>query len=164
MADAPSYYTPAKLNPQHLEICRLRAMGMKNTEICKELNISYQTVMYIVNHAGRAKIEELIEDRDNCVRQVADKIQFLSTIAVDVIEDNLLGEVVDEKKSQVAFRVLDRAGHGPVRKLKTENLHGYFTRDDLEKLKARSIAGRSGKPMIETAGIDIGALPNVQDK
>jgi hypothetical protein len=144
-------YSLQRLNQVHKEILRRHFVGQKAVEIAAELNLSPVTVSYTINNPlAKEMLQDLDAGADASVQDVPARIR---EIAIDAVE--VLNEMVIDKGTPPALRlraatdVLDRAGHGAVKKVEGRVAHGYFTSDEISRLVAEAKAA-AGKGPIRT--------------
>ncbi len=120
----------------HHEICRLSLAGMHNVDIARHLGISEVTVSTTLNsEIVKRKMAVLQGARDMDAVSIAKRIQELAPKAVDVLND-LLDSQVEAIQLRSAVDVLDRAGHGAVKK--ELSLTGHLSKDDIDQIKNRA--------------------------
>ena len=120
----------------HHEILRLSLTGMKGVDIARQLNISEATVSTTLNsEIAKRKMARLQGARDMDAVSVSKKIQELAPKAVEVL-DKLLDSQVEAIKFRTAADVLDRAGHGAVKK--ELNISGHLSKEDIDEIKNRA--------------------------
>lgn len=130
------------------EVARRIVLGQKNVEISNDLGITPQTVSYVRNSPiVQDKITKLHASSDLETTNIAHRIKMIAPQALDLLESLIItgkvgNEVVPAKvRADHAESMLDRAGYVPPREIRALNLHGHFTSDDIEKLKARALSG-----------------------
>lgn len=120
----------------HHEIVRLLVMGAKSKDIAKQLNVSDAMVSYTANSAiVQRQIAVMRGARDADAVTISKKIQELAPKAVEVL-DKLLDSQQENIQLKSAVDVLDRAGHGAVKK--EMSLVGHLTKEDIDEIKARA--------------------------
>lgn len=79
------------------------------------------------------------ERRDEETFQLTSRIQSLASDALEELEDRINGEAIDDVKTKdlagIATSLLDRAGHSPVSRRESRNLHVHLTEDDISEIK-----------------------------
>lgn len=122
----------------HHEIVRLAACGAKEVDIASILGVTPQMVSYTLNSAiVKRQLSLLRAARDVESIDVAKRIQEIALTAVEKMAQ--LVESPDEKVALPACRdILDRAGHGAVKKMQVDSRSMVFTPEDLIEIKARA--------------------------
>lgn len=122
----------------HQEICRRVLLGQKNTEIAEDLNVTPQMVSYTRNSAlVKDKLEAMTAAADANTVDIAQRIREIAPRALEVMTD-----LMDDTNTAAAVRIrtamdlLDRAGHGAVKKIQTDSTT-HITVEQLENLKRR---------------------------
>jgi len=128
----PSYELQ-KLRHEHQEILRLTVMGMTATDVANELGVTPVTVRNVVGSAvSQGLLSAMHAARNGAAVDVGAALTAAAPRAFKVVEQafrSVLGDTLDDAASgsrqlnltdkevvDTAFRLLDRAGHGPVRK------------------------------------------------
>ena len=161
MGKVPGYnrkYEIQHMWDRHHEIVRMALIGETAETISNRLGITPQTVSNTLNsRIVMDKLAILRAERDASSVDVAKAIRELAPRAVEVMAtlldvENNLG-VSHSVRLNAAKDMLDRNGHAAPKVIETRNLHGVFTKDDLDdiKKKAHALAIESG--MIEEAEI-----------
>ena len=128
----------------HHEIARRLVIGEKTKQIAQALNVTEMTVRNTANSpVVRDQIALLQAARDVKCIDVAREIQDTAPKALALLQDIISGEGPGETASinlraHTARDMLDRAGHGAVKRFQGELAHGLFTAGDIEELKKRS--------------------------
>lgn len=129
-------YQIEKMWNVHHEISRLLLLGMKNVDIARQLNVSEVMVSYTKNSAlVQRKLDIMSGARDHDAVTISNRIKELAPKAVEVME-GLLDSEVEMIQFRAAVDILDRAGHGAVKK--EISLHGELTEADLIDIKNRA--------------------------
>lgn len=137
-------YNLRQLNAVHMEILRRHFVGQKSVEIAEALGLSPVTVSYTINNPLAVEIlEQMQSGALASVQNVQERLKALAVDAVDVLE-----EMVTEPSAPPALRVraaqdvLDRAGHGAVKKVEGRLVHGLFTSDEIAAIvqQAKGVA------------------------
>lgn len=125
---------------RHHQICRLAVLGLKGVEIARQLGISEQTVSNTLNSAIVKRHLSILRDAaDLAAVDVAAEIKALAPLATKRIRGILENDNAEDKlHASVAQDILDRAGHGAIKKVQSENLHAHLTLDEIEEIKARA--------------------------
>lgn len=122
----------------HHEIMRLSVAGMKPKDIARVLNVSVPMVSYTMNSTiAKNRLDIMRGARDADAIDIHHRIQELAPVAVDKLEE-LLDSEIENIKLKAATDILDRAGHGAVKTLRTENIHAHFTGEEIEEMKERA--------------------------
>jgi len=132
-----------KIWSAHREISRLAAMGYKQQEICRELNLSTSCVWNALNKNPLVKerIAVLQGEKDVNTVEVGKKIKALQGVALEIMEDDLLVEGVEDSvklrdlRSKTALKLLEMGGNGPIKKV--DNTAGLFSHEDMKDIKKR---------------------------
>ena len=139
----PSGDTPSQplthLWERHKEIMRRLVAGDRQVDIAKDLQMTQSRMSIICNSpAFKTQLERLSMGADNNALDVQDRVTALSIDAMSVLEDVLQnGDDLPKKlQVEVAKDIMDRAGHGAVKK--TAVLNATLTADDLEDMRMRS--------------------------
>lgn len=137
-----------EMRSRHQQILRMDIRGIPQTEIAEFLGITAVMVSVVQNsdiyRAEKATLQKEINGRVVTeASQVKEKILKLSGHAIDELEDILRDKFTDPKlKADVAFDVLDRAGHKPAQQIEVVSYKdklqvAYLRRKErLEKEKA----------------------------
>jgi len=129
------------INDLHKAISRMAALGLKNVDIARELNISPQTVSNVKNSPlGAIQIENLHNIYDNSSFDVMSRIRDLLPKCVDTLQEIL--ENPDQKISpttrlKASLSTLAIAGHGPINK--NVVMSGVLSKEKIDELKQRAI-------------------------
>ena len=141
-------YTVQQIWQSYHEILRLKLLGMKNKAIADIVKLSPVSVSTILNSpVVRRRLEEMQAARDLGTVDVAKRIAAIQVKAVTVLEE-ILDD--DEERSttraQVAQDMLDRGGHGAIKR--QEVLSAYLTSDDILKIRERAQEIRTGAQQV----------------
>ena len=127
------------------EIARRVTLGQKNTEIANALGVTPEMVSYVRNSPlVQEKITELQVRADNETVDVSKRIKNLAPHAIKLLEDLIVSGKIENEKIPARIRlkhaesVLDRAGHAAPKEVRSLNLHGHYTSEELEEIKARA--------------------------
>lgn len=122
----------------HHEVVRLALIGMKSVDIADHLGVSPVMVSYTLRSPiVQEKMNQLQAVRDIDAIDVAKEIQELAPRAVRVLGELLECELPNVR-AKAATDLLDRAGHAAIRTIRTENLHGHFSADEIKEIKDRA--------------------------
>jgi len=134
----------------HHEILRLSALGMKGVDVAQILCCTPQTVYNVTNgELGRSILARLNGERDKNATDVAKRIEEISEYAVEVIDEALRDKEAGlNLRVATSFRILDRAGHGPVQKIRGNFNHALFGREEIEEIKRNALAAGVANGMI----------------
>ncbi len=131
-------YTLKEIQDSHREIARLLVTGMKHVDIAEMLGVTPAMVSYTANSpVVKRQLENLRAARDIDAVEVANRIQALAPVALDVLED-LMEASADETRRKIAESMLDRAGHGAVRNVRLESLSMHLSMADIVEIKNRA--------------------------
>jgi len=135
-------YNIQQIWQNHHEVLRLKLLGLKNKRIAEICNLTPEMVSNIINSpVARTRLEEMQAARDLDAVDVGKKIQTLQVKAVDFLEEVLEDDsAMTSTRVKVAQDLLDRGGHGAVRR--QEILSAHLTSEDIERIKERAIAAR----------------------
>jgi hypothetical protein len=135
----PRKYQIEQLWEVHHEILRRLVIGQKSVEIARDLDVTAAVVSYVKNsEVGKRQLSLLRSSSDLETVNVAGKIKELAARAVQVMEASLAEEQPMQTRMKGAVDILDRAGYGAPKILRTENVHAHLTMDDIEEIKARA--------------------------
>ncbi len=141
--DGNQNYELCRMYGMHDEIVRLYTSGLKFVTIAHHLQISPQTVSNLINDPlAQARISKLREARDAEAVEIGSRIMEIAPLAVDMVKKALLEGIskgdTDNKKLSAGIRasslVLD---HAHPKTVKTENIHGHVTWEQLQAIKKR---------------------------
>lgn len=122
---------------QHHEIVRRRLLGQKVVDIAAAMGVTREMVSYTLSSpAVKEKLEVMRGAVDAATVDVATQIANLAPRAVAVMEE-LLESDRFQWKYAAAKDILDRAGHGPVKKIDARVTTAVLDRETLEELKQR---------------------------
>ena len=139
-------YEPTQLWDRYQEIARRILLGQKNVQIANDMDLAPETVSYIRNSdIVKAQLEKLQARADESTVDITSRIKSLAPKALDVLEAMIKGEVDGETipprlRAFHAEKLLDRAGHAPPKEVRSLNLHGHYTSEDIERIKERATA------------------------
>ncbi|MEG0299356.1 MAG: hypothetical protein RR450_03660 [Oscillospiraceae bacterium] len=130
-------YGPKKLNNQHHEILRRSLCGQSHKAIANSLGITAETVGRVLGSpVGREKGAILHAEADYNAIDIAKEIRALAPKALEIMES-----LMDNETNPAAVRLraatdlLDRAGHGAVKKLDVRATNFSLSKDDVEEIK-----------------------------
>ena len=141
----PSGDAPAQplthLWERHKEIIRRLIAGDRQKDIADDLGMTYGRMSIICNSpAFMSQLRRMSEDADSQALSVQDRIKVLSEDAMSIMEDVLQqGDKLNvpiKTQISVAQDVLDRAGHGAVKKVHNLN-ESVLNADDLEDMRVK---------------------------
>ena len=123
------------------EIINMASLGMKHTEIAKELNITTATVSNTVNsELGQKKISEIRKSRDEYVKECNEKVMDLTEKALNFYTQVLDSPANDPMKLKVADTVmLELSGLRVPTKTQSNNLNLHATMEDINNFKRRGL-------------------------
>lgn len=133
----PRKYEPKQLNPLHHEILRRLLLGESHKAIALALNCTPATVSNAANSGlGRDKLNYMAAAADMNSVEVAQKIRETAPKAIQVIQELLEDEAANYAlRFKAATDILDRAGHGAVKKVDVRKSSVELSMDELERLK-----------------------------
>jgi len=140
-SNMPRQYEPKALNPLHHEILRRALLGDSHKEIADALGCTPATVSNAVNSGlGRDKLATMTAVADMDSVEIAQQIRHTAPLALQFIqsllEDNAANSSV---RLRAATDILDRAGHGAVKKVHVQKSQSELSMDELERLKFEAI-------------------------
>jgi len=153
----PRQYQIKQLWECHHEILRRLVIGQKSVEIARDLGVTTAVISYVKNsEVGKRQLSLIRSAVDAETIDVAGRIKELATVAIRVMEEGMDEEQPMGTRLKAATDVLDRAGFGAPRILRTENLHAHLTADDIAEIKerARRMAEETGAIFIEAEVIN----------
>ena len=130
---------------RHHEIVRMTLIGESPETIANRLGITTQTVSNTLNsRMVQDKLAILRAERDASSVDVAKAIRELAPKAITVMatlldENNEMG-VSHSVRLRAAQDMLDRNGHAAPKVIEAKHMHGVFSREDLEEIKAKGQA------------------------
>ena len=152
------------------EIARRIVIGQMNTEIANDLGVTPQMVSYVRNSPiVMEKIDTLQTAADGDTVNIASRIKSLAPHAMKVIEDLIItGQVGTEKipaklRANHAEKLLDRAGHAAPREVRSLNLTGHYTSDELEEIKARARNAATASSIVVEDDVESAVFVTVQE-
>ncbi len=129
----------------HHEIARRLLLGQKNVDIAKAMNCSKQTVSNVRNSPiVQDKLAVMKAARDVGCIDLAKEIAELAPIAIGQVRDALeTGKIhgtaiAGSEVLKQANSILDRQIGKPTQRVDTRNIHGHFTMEDIERIKAKA--------------------------
>ena len=131
-------YEIKSLQERHREILRRLALGQGSKDIASSLSITPQVVHYVKNsQIGKRELNLIQGARTADAVEVSNQIQELAPQALETLDNIMLDEESpDALKVKIAVDLLDRAGHGAVKK--NLNVNQQLTQKDLEDIKSRA--------------------------
>jgi FixJ family two-component response regulator len=94
--------------------------------------------------ALRERIDTLQNEANNYITTARQRIDELSARSLDVLEGILKDKddktITPRLKVDVAKDILDRAGHGAVKKVESKNLHASLSKEDVDKIVGRAFS------------------------
>ena len=120
------------------EIMRRLVAGDRQVDIAREMQMTQSRMSIICNSpAFKTQLERLSMGADNNALDVQDRVTALSSDAMSVLEDVLQnGEGLTKKlQVEVAKDIMDRAGHGAVKK--TATITATLGADDIAEMRQR---------------------------
>jgi DNA-binding CsgD family transcriptional regulator len=130
------------------EILYLSLLGLKNTEIAIQLNITEATVSHTINsELGMKKLSEMRRERDEAAMDVAKEVDMLLPLAINTYRKILSGEDVTKLQKETADTlVMDIKGNRAPAKI--ESAHLYLTKSDIDELKKRGLGAAKASGML----------------
>ena len=134
-------YQIQQMTQRHHEITRLALLGRPAKEIAQELEITEVCVSYTLNsRIVQDKLALLRAQRDATSVDVAAAIRDLAPKCIEVLETIMLDEDTPAQvRSSNAKDLLDRAGYGAPKIIKSESVVAHLTKDEIEDIKRRAI-------------------------
>lgn len=138
-------YEPTQMWDRYQEISRRVLLGQKNVQIANDMNLTPEAVSYIRNsEIVKERTEKLQARADDSAVDVSTRIKHLAPKALDVLEDLINGKVAGESipaklRAHHAEKLLDRAGHAAPKEVRSFNLHGHYTSEDIQNIKQRAL-------------------------
>jgi hypothetical protein len=133
-------YNIKQLWQSHEAILRLTATGLNNKQVAAVTGVTPQTVSNARNSpAGRAKLLEYSASLDQQMLTLTSRFKEFSPQAESLLEDIVTGSIPApiSIRARYAADLLDRAGHGAVKKVMS--MTTTLTRDDIEAIKSRAL-------------------------
>lgn len=138
-AEAPRQYQIKQLWELHHEILRRLVIGQKSVEIARDLNVTPAVISYVKNsEVGRRQLSLMRSAADVTAVDIAGRIKELAATAVEVMAQGLDDTNPMALRMKAACDVLDRAGFGAPKVLRTENIHAHLTAEDISQIKQRA--------------------------
>ena len=111
------YWENLRLKPVHMQMLLMKAAGFKNRAIAKQVGYDEGRVSVIVNHPDAMYLlSHLVSFQAETLLDVNARIQAHAGEALDTAL-MLLRNGKQEVREKVAFKLLDRAGYGAVKKV-----------------------------------------------
>ena len=134
-------YQIQQMTQRHHEITRLALLGRPAKEIAQELGITEVCVSYTLNsRIVQDKLALLRAQRDATSVDVAAAFRDLAPKCIEVLETIMLDEdTPSQVRSSNAKDLLDRAGYGAPKIIKSESVVAHLTKDEIEDIKRRAI-------------------------
>lgn len=152
-------YEISRMWEVHHEIVRLASCGAKQVDIAAILNVTPEMVSYTLNSSiVKRQLDLLRAARDVESIDIAKRIQEIALVAVEKMAE-LVGQ--DENKAvqlSASKDILDRAGHGAIKKMQVDGRLMHFTPDDLEEIKARAKELARENKMLDEQTIEVQAV------
>lgn len=149
----PRQYQIKQLWDLHHEILRRLLIGQKSVEIAADLDVTPATISYVKNsEVGKKQLSLMRSAADVTAVDIAGRIKELAAKAVEVMEAGLDSENPIGIRMKAACDILDRAGHGAPKVLRTENIHAHLTAEDISRIK--QVARMEAAGIIEAEIVD----------
>lgn len=132
-------YQIQSLQERHREILRMLSLGQSAKDISQSLGITTAVVHYVKNsHLGKRELSLMQGARNGSAIDISNQIQELAPEALETLEMLMRDEEEspDTLRAKIAMDVLDRAGHGAVRK--QVSLHQNLSKEDIDNIKQRA--------------------------
>lgn len=143
-------FEATKMWDAYQEIARRIVLGQKNVEIANDMGVTAVMVSYVRNSPiVQEQITKLHGEANRETTSIAQRIKSMAPQALSLLEDLIVKGKVDNEtipvkiRAQHAESLLDRAGYAPPKEIRSMNLHGHFTPEDIEKIKARAVNAAS---------------------
>ena len=148
--DRKTYDIKALWQRSH-EILALALQGMKQVEIAEILNITPQTVSNTLNSdLGKQKLSVMRKGRDEKAIEVSERIEDLTTRALDVYEKIFVNEDgqanIELQKKTADTVTLELSGHRAPTKI--QSFQATATIQEIEEFKKRGIQAQREAGMI----------------
>lgn len=133
-------YQIKSLQERHKEVLRRLSLGQAPKTIAGDLGVTTSVVHYVKNSTlGKCELSLLQEGRNGSAMDITNQIKEMSPEALETLEDIMNNEdSADAVRAKVAMDLLDRAGHGAVKK--QLSMSGTLSQDDVENIKKRALA------------------------
>lgn len=132
-----------QLNSKHHEILRLKALGLKTTEVSELTGMGKQQVSNVLNSPiGQQQLSLIQGGRTEKTLDILDKIQEILPTALDVMKNTLNGGTLENtfnmRKLQVetAQTLMEMGGCGPIKRTDNRNVSTHLTGEDMKGLIA----------------------------
>lgn len=148
-------YDVKQLWQRHHEIINLAALGYKNVDIARILNVTPTTISATLNgRLGQLKLSQRRKERDAQVDVVTEKIKLLTEKALNVYQEIFEDETIPRiKKKDVADTVmLELSGRRAATKVATANFN--ISGAELEEFKKRGLQATKDSGLIIDAEIE----------
>lgn len=141
-------FEATQLWDNYQEIARRIVLGQKNVEIANDLGVTSVMVSYVRNSPiVQEQIGKLHEMANVETANISARIKSIAPKALDLLESIIKDGKVGHETVPVNIRarhaenMLDRAGYAPPKEIRSLNLSGHFTSEDIENLKKRAVNG-----------------------
>ena len=135
----------AEMWENHHEIARRILLGQRNVDIAKALGCTNQTISNVRNSpVVKEKLAVMRAARDVGCIDLAKEIAELAPIALEQVKSAIRngevhGNAIDGKEIlRQANSILDRQIGKPTQRVDSRNIHGHFTMEDIERIKAKA--------------------------
>ena len=135
----------AEMHEAHHECARLLLLGEKNVDIAKMMNRTEVWVSSVKNSpVVQEKLFVMKAARDAGSIDLAHEIRDMAPLAILKLKEVLESGTIHGKEMSASGiakecnNLLDREIGKPTQRVDTRNVHGHFTLDDIEKIKARA--------------------------
>jgi transcriptional regulator len=136
------YYAPDVFDSRHIQVAKLCAAGMKNSEIAEMMGYTEARVSVIRNDPRAQEIiRETRRHITDKIDDVALRLEQLSGEALDKVVDIMRYSADENAAQRSAFSILYRAGYGKIDK--RIEAHGAISPEAAEKLFLASESARN---------------------
>jgi len=133
------------IQERHHEIIRRLMLGQSNVRIADALGITKEDVSLVRNSPiVQKQLGTLHAVRDQQTINVSRQIRDLAPASIKLLGEIIEGKGVGESaalslRAKVAQDNLDRSGHPRQTNIRSENVHAFVTRQDIEDIKQRAM-------------------------
>jgi hypothetical protein len=127
---------------RHRVILRRVSLGMTDTQISEDLDVSTVSVSTLKNSLlGQAQLNHLRQKADEVVERTQERIALLAPKAARLLEGFMNdSDCPYSVRAKVAESMLDRAGLAPVKKVESHNFNQHVSNQDIVELQRRLAA------------------------
>lgn len=129
------------LRGHHHDIIRMHSLGATNEQIAAHTGVTTATVSNVLRSLpAREVMDGIRADTAMKTIDVVKQIKDMVPRALQVMEEIMDNEDVSAAvRLRAATDLMDRAGHGAVKKVDMRSTSVSLTQDDLEKIKRRAM-------------------------